>query len=139
MVVVGVETDVDEGKRRHEPKPARANESLFRNFLGDDVLVAPGCNRVPTAHKPDEKWIDAALSKAPTVRQYHKNVGRNFAWLHDGEERDSVVVAIGEDFPDHFTRGLTAKVQRDGTVLILDEIDGEDHWRLDWKGNDNGQ
>lgn len=77
------------------------------------------------------EWFLPALSTAPTVEQYAHEIKGKWSWLMDREEDAGVVIAIGEDLPDHFHRGLTAKVLRNGAVFILENNDGDEAWRLD--------
>ena len=44
---------------------------------------------------------------------------------------DYVIVQVGEDLPDHFVPGLTAKVLKSGAVYIRESINGDEYWRLD--------
>ena len=66
-------------------------------------LATPNCRR---ASKPaNAEWLLPALSNAPSVVEYSHRISGKWGWMIDHEDRDFVVVDIGEDFPDHFTPG----------------------------------
>lgn len=77
------------------------------------------------------QWYVSALKDAPAVAKYNKQIASRCTWIVDEETPGYVVVGVGEDMPDHFSRGLTVKVLRTGAVYVLETVDGEDHWRLD--------
>jgi len=76
-------------------------------------------------------WFYPALSSAPSVIRYSRQIRGEWSFLIDHEEVDYVIVAVGEDMPDHFTRGMTAKVLRNGAVYIQENNNGDESWRLD--------
>jgi hypothetical protein len=42
------------------------------------------------------------------------------------------IVSVGENFPDHFTVGLTLKVLSNGRVYVRDVLsEDDDQWQLD--------
>lgn len=74
--------------------------------------------------------IKESLSYSP----FYTNLKHRFAhadYVVDNVERDGFIIAVGEDFPDHFTRWATLKVYRSGAVarLVTDDK-GDESWNL---------
>ncbi|HET6251269.1 MAG TPA: hypothetical protein VFE47_26535 [Tepidisphaeraceae bacterium] len=81
--------------------------------------------------KPPAAWYERAFLKAPAVVAYSHRIKTPMAWMTDDEADDYIVLAVGENMPDHFTRGLTVRVHRSGAVYVLEETDNGQIWRLD--------
>jgi hypothetical protein len=92
-----------------------------------------GCRPAdPPAESQSKDRVQAALVRSPVVRQYVSSIKSKWRYLPDGTVNGGVIVAVGEDHDDHFTRGLTAKVMDDGRVFILTtQQDGDEVWKAD--------
>src|SRR5579862_10045368 len=97
------------------------------------TLLITACATKP----PDKQWFMPAISKSPSVIAYSRKIAGSWSCVIDDDESDFVVVAVGEDFPDHFVRGLTAKVLRNGDVYVLQNRGGDESWRLDYNAGRN--
>ena len=95
-------------------------------------FVASCADRQVAIHSQEKsQWFLRPLSNAPSVIRYSHEITGKWSWLLDYEEPGFAVIAVGEDMSDHFTRGLTVKVLRNGAVYILENNDGDETWRLD--------
>lgn len=78
--------------------------------------------------------ISEALGASPTVRAYARSIHGTYSYMIDDETPLFTEVAVGEDMPDHFVRGLTLRVYKTGEVYVQDEDAlGNETWRLDCK------
>lgn len=57
-------------------------------------------------------------------QSYVKRVHGRIKWREEEESPDAIVIAAFEDHPDHFVRGVTLRVHRDGRVYVKTS-DGE--------------
>jgi hypothetical protein len=74
--------------------------------------------------------LRGALLSSPAVRKYVSTIQSPWTYLIDGHDGKAVIVAVGEDMPDHFTRGMTVKVSPDGDVYVLrTPASGDEEWR----------
>jgi len=79
-----------------------------------------------------EYGMRTTLLKSPAVARYVASIHSPWTYLIDERDAKSVTVAVGEDLPDHFVRGLTAKVTDDGRVYVLRTLpNGNEEWRME--------
>jgi hypothetical protein len=92
-----------------------------------------GCGRADSpATKQSDDHVATALLRSSAVQRYISSIESKWTYLRDDTIDGGVIVAVGEDREDHFTRGLTAKVMDDGRVFILTtQSDGEEVWKPD--------
>lgn len=73
-----------------------------------------------------------SLSHAPSVARYITSIKSNWTFIEDLKTHEYVILAVGENLPDHFTRGLTVKVNKKGEVFVQStDKDGEETWIKD--------
>lgn len=82
---------------------------------------------VPTSSDPTR----TLLMRSPAVASYARSIlPNNWAYMLDAEVNGARVVAVWEDRPDHFTRGLTAKITEDHRIYILvTDSHGDESWQ----------
>ncbi len=95
------------------------------------LSVLSGCSRSNvTATTQTIDPIAVALLRSGAVRHYISSIDSKWSYLRDDAVDGGVIVAVGENREDCFTRGLTAKVMDDGSVFVLTpQNHGEEVWK----------